>query len=406
VYKGPNAHPSSPAFPLRSREFLSGSSNPAVTDPVVPTQALNSLRSWRRTFWLTGMPSGQDWLWRTASSKTAYARRDEWPPEAQDSTSDPEVWAGGTQRRDRASSISNNTQYVEAPHSIYETSPQAQIEKVRSSFQFAHHSLSWNVHSEQASNNNDLLLKVARFIASCDKSSSQLQIEQVDLRPLWRASLKPPVTVESLSVLDIDRLCSYAKLYHDCHFEPEIILRADPKPIAEEYWAVLAVEFSLYLQHNDSSTTYSWLECLTAYPKNALPLRLECLFETLRDITKSLVNEEDVAEVESTIDPCYLVQQVSKGCCDLASLAKSIQDILSPSRSSEMEPVFNHFVDQVHKAVQGEDPCLLAFALEELFTILERMKIVRFISYDSGLLPNVSLGHLPWPHTAQPAQTR
>lgn len=224
--------------------------------------------------------------------------------------------------------------------------------------------------------NNEHLFNIAAFIASSKATAKELRFEDADLRPLWRAGAQPPITVESLSVLDASRLWSYAKLCRDCNFESDILLQPVPSSQAEVYWAVLAIEFALYIQHNSSPSSCSWLLRLTSNSSTAPRLRLQALFEALREILKSLLPKEIAWHVDTIIEPSFLVRQIRTDACDLVRLAICIHATCKSWWPAQYHIHTRRFVDQLQTATLQKDPCSIANAVRQLLQGLETIKLV------------------------------
>ena len=223
----------------------------------------------------------------------------------------------------------------------------------------------------------DRLLNTARFIASC---TSQLRVEDEVLRLLRDASEAPPITAESLSMLDPTRLSDYARLYHAANFEGRLVLRPEEKPSSKVWWAVLAVEFALYIQHNASTPEMSLLNKLRAIPGKGPKLRLSCLLKTAKEILQTLVPVCDAKLLDHVFDIDLLLQQIRNDSCNLVSLMEWIVALLKRSHCWHRDLSLTSLVENMQAATRNGDPCLLASTVEQLFTSLEEIKLVRHFS--------------------------
>lgn len=224
------------------------------------------------------------------------------------------------------------------------------------------------------------LLSLARLIVSPEEQS-RASLHDYDVRPLLTASLEPPVTKTSLSELDIARILSDARLRHDLNFEKDVAFRPNydgergrrKKAVAKEYWAVLAVEFALYMERAACRDPTSLLEILAPLK---VPQRLPKLFKTIQEILKTLVRGEDWIAVDQILDIDLLMQQLEKGICDLMGLSNWLGKILKGSCSPVRDPLVTNVVALICQGVQENDPVALVHGIEQLFGLLETMKLV------------------------------
>ncbi|MCJ1431969.1 hypothetical protein MMC27_001325 [Xylographa pallens] len=203
------------------------------------------------------------------------------------------------------------------------------------------------------------------------------------------ASLEPPITKASLSELDLRRIINDSKLRHDLNFEVEIAFRPNyyglkgeqKKAMASAYWTALAVELSTYVghkqQHVSCATNLSTLHtdlCPSDYTQTTTR-RLPKMFYVLREILKSLVPEAEWFSIEQALDVGFIMQQLDKGVCDLNGLIGWLGTLLMGSCSPCRDPTVLRMVETVQQAVIDQDVQGIVSGIDQLFSILEIMKL-------------------------------
>ena len=234
------------------------------------------------------------------------------------------------------------------------------------------------VGSKISRRTRDLLL----FLPSDGLMSFGLETDTV--QSLWAAEDTPPITRASLSELDLNRIMNDPKLRHDLNFEREVAFRPnyqgakgrDKKDRARYYWVALSVEFAIY------SCRRTWMsKRRRPAPKLNFRPRLPRLFDNVKDVIKTLVPASQWPGLDQRIDIDLLMQELEKGVCDLVTLIEWIGDLLlascSPLRDSTVKAMVAKIQDGVHRDV----PRAIAEGLEELFGVLEIMKLVRNIPF-------------------------
>ena len=224
------------------------------------------------------------------------------------------------------------------------------------------------------------LLEFTSLVVSAE-GRSRVNLQSIDFEPLLTASLEPPVTKASLSELDITRILHDSRLRHDLNFERDVAFRPNydgdrgrkKKALAKEYWTVLAVEFAIYIERAASLGSSCLLDDLAPLK---LPWRLPQMFRTIQAILKTLVRSEDQLAVDEVFDIELLVQQLEKGVCDLVSIADWLGAVLKRSCSPARDTLVGSVIDQIRQAVCAVDPVRLAHGIEQLFGVLETMKLV------------------------------
>ena len=224
------------------------------------------------------------------------------------------------------------------------------------------------------------LLEFACLIISTE-DRSQINLQSIDFTPLLTASIEPPVTKASLSELDITRILGDCRLRHDLYFERDVAFRPNydgergrrKKEVAKEYWTALAVEFALYIDRAASPGSSCLLDDLAPL---RIPWRIPQMFRTIKAILKTLIRVDDQRAVDEVFDVELLVQQLEKGVCDLIAIAEWLSSVLKGSCSPVRDTLVVSVIDQIREAVYAVDPVGLANGIEQLFGLLERMKLV------------------------------
>ena len=202
------------------------------------------------------------------------------------------------------------------------------------------------------------------------------------------ASIDPPITKCSLAELDFKRIINDPKLRHDLNFEREIAFRpnydgprgAEKKATAKAYWDALGEELAQYFTQRYE--LHPTANCNTATPEihNRTPIspqrRLPQMFHTIKAILKSLVPETECFAIDQTLDVEFLLQQLEKGVCDLVSLSDWLGKLLMGSCSPCRDPLVRKMVGTIQEAASDQDVRGLVDGIEQLFVILETMKLV------------------------------
>jgi len=201
---------------------------------------------------------------------------------------------------------------------------------------------------------------------------------------LLQAALAPPVTKSTLMELNLNWIMYNPSLRvdinhdHDLHFMPIQGPGGEEKREgAKKYWRALCTEFQIY-QHNLT-------ECLSCrqmarHTPMMFNPRLRTMFDTLRELLENLVPDRDHPQIAENLDTPLLMQQVEKGVLDIVRLSQWIADLLK----SHCAPMRDEWADEM--AFKVEEGCansnmkLIVDGLEKLFSFLEAMKLVRYVT--------------------------
>ncbi|KAH7061364.1 T-complex protein 11-domain-containing protein [Macrophomina phaseolina] len=198
------------------------------------------------------------------------------------------------------------------------------------------------------------------------------------------ASSYPPITKHSLSELDIGAIINNPKLRHDVNFDRELHFRPNfdgakgkfKLKTAEEYWNALAAELELYSFLFNGAPSVK-LRKGASWPRiiQIAQRRIPLMFDTVREIIKSLVPERDQSRVEEQLDTKMLMQQIEKGVCDLVSVAKWLSHLLKAHCAPVRDEWVDKMVEQIDLGTRGGSGRSLVNGLRELLGILEAMKL-------------------------------
>lgn len=208
---------------------------------------------------------------------------------------------------------------------------------------------------------------------------------------IWAASVNPPVTKETLSELDLNRIVNDARLRHDLNFEHEIMFRPNTYGTRGEqkkhdeslYFDALAIELDLYVRHQSShpsSPTYQQHNPATCAPQpptlSDAPRRIPAMLVAIREVVKTLVPADKGQTVDEQFDVELKMQELEHGICDIAGLIEWLGTLLQCSCSPMRDPVVTAMVTRTQQAIVAQDAQELMKAIKDLFGVLEMMKLV------------------------------
>jgi hypothetical protein len=196
------------------------------------------------------------------------------------------------------------------------------------------------------------------------------------------ASDAPPVTKQSLSELDIQSIITNIKLRHDVNFDRDLSFRPNLDGIkgqekgraAEKYWTALVAELVLYnrLFQGTPPLPQAKLDAFTHHVQRRIPI----LFQTVRDVLKSLVPDRDHARVDEHLDVPMLMQAIERGVCDLVRLAEWMAQLLKEHCAPMRDGWVDEMVALTRQGVATNSLEKIVDGLKGLFGILEAMKLV------------------------------
>ncbi|KAL8733367.1 MAG: hypothetical protein Q9166_002191 [cf. Caloplaca sp. 2 TL-2023] len=207
---------------------------------------------------------------------------------------------------------------------------------------------------------------------------------------LRTASLDPPITKDSLSELDLNRIVNDTRLRHDLNFEHEIMFRpntygtrgAEKKREDNEYFEALVIEFAHYIRRQrnpaSSSPQAGFTPPANMRPKSSssrFPRRLPPMIVAISEVIKTLVPTAKWQSVDDQFDVDLRMQELEHGICDIAGLFEWIGKLLLCSCSPMRDPVVTAMVAKSQQAVIAQDPHQLVNSIKDLFGVLETMKL-------------------------------
>lgn len=205
-----------------------------------------------------------------------------------------------------------------------------------------------------------------------------LKFDTSKIKILQRATPIPPVTRETLTELDLNRIMNNINLRMDANFDRDLHFRPDldgPKGEekrrkAEEYWMAMALEFEIYA-YNAMNGGASLADSLRSFEP-----RLPAMFETLKDVLMSLVPERDHAAIITHLDVPFLMQEIEKGVLDMVGLAKWLSTLLKTHCAPMRDEWADRMVQKIETGFQAQDMAKVVEGLKQLFGIMEIMKLV------------------------------
>ena len=217
-----------------------------------------------------------------------------------------------------------------------------------------------------------------------DQTADAQDVDLVD--PYMKASMQPPITHESLSELDVARIIQNPKLRHDVNFDRELHFRPNldgsrgrhKLRAADEYWRALIGELELYracgaqlLTCHKAHDLAHWARMMKASQK-----RLPGVFDTIRDVLKTLVPDRDRVTIDERLDVEMIMQEISKGVFDLMGLAQWLARLLKAHCAPMRDEWIDQMVMQTQRGVDEGCQRRIVLGLRQLLGILEAMKLV------------------------------
>ena len=198
---------------------------------------------------------------------------------------------------------------------------------------------------------------------------------------LITASQTPPVTLDTLSELDLSRIISNISLRMDINYDRNLCFRPNldgergwsKRQAAERYWRAIILELKMWLGNHDkrqSSLGNLKLNTIVFQP------RLPKLLETLKTVLKSLVPESDQLAVDEQLDVPFIMQQISEGVFDLERLSLWLAALIKTHCAPKRDQMVDDMVKKIGAGKNGLDVETLVVGLKYLFGVLEAMKLV------------------------------
>ncbi|KAL8648389.1 MAG: hypothetical protein Q9226_006015 [Calogaya cf. arnoldii] len=206
---------------------------------------------------------------------------------------------------------------------------------------------------------------------------------------LETASLDPPITKESLSELDLNRIVNDNRLRHDINFEHEIIFRpntharqgAQKKREDDAYFEALAIEFDHYIKRQkrllpSSQPDFSPSAAVPPTPaSHKFPRRVPPMIVAIREVIQTLVPTAKWQTVEDHFDLDLRMQELEHGICNIAGLFEWTGQLLLCSCSPMRDDMVTAMVSKSQHAVASQDAHQLVDSIRDLSGVLETMKL-------------------------------
>lgn len=194
----------------------------------------------------------------------------------------------------------------------------------------------------------------------------------------------PPITRQSLGELDIQSIIINSKLRHDINFDRDLSFRPnldglkgqEKKRSMTKYYRALVAELELYARLFQGSPALKTENVQWSKIVQHAQRRIPKMFETIKEILKSLVPERDHSRIDEHLDVPMLMQEIERGVCDLVRLAEWMSHLLkehcAPMRDWQVDEMVLHTRSGVFNN-SSED---IVKGLSDLLGILEAMKLV------------------------------
>ncbi|PSN68856.1 hypothetical protein BS50DRAFT_464708, partial [Corynespora cassiicola Philippines] len=193
----------------------------------------------------------------------------------------------------------------------------------------------------------------------------------------------PPITRQSLGELDIQSIIINSKLRHDINFDRDLSFRPnldglkgqEKKRSMTKYYRALVAELELYARLFQGSPALKTENVQWSKIVQHAQRRIPKMFETIKEILKSLVPERDHSRIDEHLDVPMLMQEIERGVCDLVRLAEWMSHLLkehcAPMRDWQVDEMVLHTRSGVFNN-SSED---IVKGLSDLLGILEAMKL-------------------------------
>lgn len=215
-----------------------------------------------------------------------------------------------------------------------------------------------------------------------------------NLRTLWSASHEPHITRDTLSELDFQNLHPCLYLRHDLNFDRDIRFAPrsasttgdmDKQMEAQQYWDAVEIELALYIAYLEDLSlnlrSGSPLDTRCSLPKPSslrqVPQRLKGMIQAICRIMKTLVPPTKWAVLNTRLSPTLFIQQLEHGQCDIESQFCWVGELLLESCAPSRDGTIVAMIETIRQGSRNKDSYMLRRGLQDLFSILETMKLVR-----------------------------
>lgn len=189
-----------------------------------------------------------------------------------------------------------------------------------------------------------------------------------------QGSIDPPITKNTLSELDVQKIFHNPKLRHDINFDPDLHFRPNvegekgrkKQERSDCFWRTLRDQLSDFVVNREK---------FYAQFGHGDEWCLPVLLKTIRDILHTLVPQRDRQFLDEGLNVSLKMQQFHKGVLDLDQLALWLSGVLkshcAPMRDEEVDTMYNY----IKTGNQTGDLDQLVLGMRELLSVLEHMKL-------------------------------
>ena len=187
-------------------------------------------------------------------------------------------------------------------------------------------------------------------------------------------AMDPPVTKNTLSELDVNKIVNNPKLRHDINFDPDLHFRPNldgekgrrKTQKANDFWETMKMQLENYILYRDQ------FERDLGDTEWCLPATLKAI----KGILETLVPQRDRASVEETFNVDLLMQQFRKGVADLGKLALWLSQLLKCHCAPMRDSWVDQMVSKLSAGNRDNDVKSLVAGMQHLLGVLEAMKLV------------------------------
>ncbi|KAF8475023.1 T-complex protein 11-domain-containing protein [Kalaharituber pfeilii] len=185
----------------------------------------------------------------------------------------------------------------------------------------------------------------------------------------------PPVNLKTLRELELSEFYRNPKLRHDVVFDSQLHFRPNndgtrglkKKVDSHGYWQLVLVECEVLLNASKRKGPGA--------RSHERPMKIPILLATMRDILLTLVPRADREEVEQSLDPELLMQQLEHGILDLKRMSLWLARIFKAHCAPMRDQWVDLMVSQFARGVDKGDNRALMEGWKSIFGILEAMKL-------------------------------
>ena len=211
---------------------------------------------------------------------------------------------------------------------------------------------------------------------SVDRSSQDASLGAPPFDTLDEPDLDPPVTKDTLQVLELPRIINDPKLRYDLCFDENIEFKpatncphgCEKYRKGQEYYQALRIELVTLLDQRSD---------VVLGDRNIQLTRIPRMFESIRETLEDLCPAAEMSAINEQLDPEWLMQQIQHGVLNFAKLGEWLCQLLMRSCA----PLRDNFIKGIgnllrEASLTNSADCLLN-GIKRIFGALELMKLVR-----------------------------